>query len=148
MKKILITSILVFLLSGCSLTENGLVFGTPDYEKRNIQVTEIDLSILLKVNELLKNKSLWNNSSIRECRKSIKLSLFCALKNASVEITGNYVHRQPALQEVRFIIDDNYKSRWSVHRLADFNAHPDTSFEDVKSVITLAIEAVKGKLRR
>jgi hypothetical protein len=57
------------------------------------------------------------------------------------------MHRQPALQEIRFVIEDNYKNRWSVHRLADFNAHPDTTFNDVKLVIAKAVGTVKSKLR-
>ncbi len=136
-----------FYVSGCTRTENGLVLGTPDYEKRAITVSQIDLDILVKTNQLLNNKSLWDKGPIQACQKSVRLSLFCALKEASIEITGRYVHRQPALQEVRFIIDDTYKTRWRIHRLADFNAHPDTSFKDIKWVIFSAIEIVKDKLR-
>jgi hypothetical protein len=50
------------------------------------------------------------------------------------------------LQEVRFSIDDNYKNRWSTHRLIDFNANKDTRFEDIKSVLNMAISNVKIKI--
>lgn len=81
-----------------------------------------------------------------DCAKSEKLDLFCALEKASIDVMGKYIHRQPALQEVRFAIDDNYKSRWSKHRLIDFNSNKDTSFNDVKSVLEMAISTVKMKI--
>ncbi len=122
------------------------MFGAPDYEKRDIEVSQVDLDILLRANELLSDEAEWTKDPIRDCQEFTKLSLYCTLVRASVEIAGDYVHRKPALQEVRFVIDDYYKSRWNAHRLADFNAHPDTSFEDIKSVISMAIDAVSLKL--
>ena len=138
--------LLMFLSVGCTRTENGIVFGTPDYEKRDISVSDVDLSILRKADELLSNEAQWDKSSVRKCSESHRLSLYCALEKASVEIMGKYVHRQAGLQEVRFVIDDKYKSRWKVHRLADFNTHPDTTFSDVKLVLKEAIISVEGKL--
>lgn len=139
-------SLLVILSIGCTKTENGIVFGTPGYEKRDIVVSEVDLSILEKADELLSNETQWDKSSARKCGDSHKLSLYCALEKASIEILGKYVHRQAGLQEVRFVIDDKYKNRWRVHRLSDFNVHPDTTFYDVKAVLKEAISTVEDKL--
>jgi len=136
------------MFSGCYQTENGLVLGKPAYEERSIKVSQVDLDILLKTNELLKNETYWKKDTARECAEPTKLSLYCALERASIAVTGKHEHRQAALQEVRFVIDDHYRNRWSVHRLADFNAHPDTTFKDVSYVIATAIETVKHKLRR
>ena len=147
MNKTILYITLALFLGGCYRTENGLVFGLPDYEKRNIKVTQIDLDILRKTNALLKDATHWNKDASRICQESHSLSLYCALKKASMEVTGKYVHRQPALQEVRFVINDNFKNRWKVHRLADFNAYPDTSFDDVKTVISKALDKVRAKLR-
>jgi hypothetical protein len=138
---------LAFFLFGCYQTENGVVFGLPSYEEKNIEVSQIDLDILLTADALLKDETVWRKDAVRLCRESSDLNLYCALEKASIEVTGKYVHRQPAIQEIRFAIDDSYKDRWSVHRLADFNAHPDTSFNDVKLVIDKAIGMVKSKLR-
>jgi len=135
------------VLAGCYQTENGLVFGKPAYEKRNIKISAVDLEILLKADALLKDEAVWRKDAVRVCAESANLNLYCVLERASIEVTGKFEHRQPALQEVRFVIDDYYKSRWSVHRLADFNAHPDTSFNDVKWVIAKAIDTVNSKLR-
>ena len=145
--RVILFALLASALSGCYQTENGLVFGKPDYENRNIEVSQIDLDILLKADALLKDETLWRKDAVRVCSESSTLNLYCVLERASIEVTGKYVHRQPALQEIRFAIDDCYRNRWSVHRLADFNAHPDTSFSDIKFLIANAVGTVKSKLR-
>ena len=149
-KPFILLAVLVILAyaGGCRLykTENGLVFGIPDYEKRDIHVSHVDLDILIKANELLPNESAWRKSYVSDCSQSNTLDLYCALETASVIVMGKYVHRQPALQEVRFAIDDNYKDRWDKHRLVDFNSHSDTSFADIKHVLNVAISTVRRKI--
>jgi len=146
--KILFTGLLITAASGCTQTENGLVFGAPDYEKRDIAVSQLDLDIILSADELLGSEEAWEKGSVGGCDASAnKLNLFCALEKASIEVQGEYVHRQPALQEVRFAIDDHYRDRWTLHRLADFNSHQATTFADVKSVIAMASQRIKAKLQ-
>jgi len=147
MRQITFLAILAAGLSGCYQTENGLVLGRPAYEDQNINVSLVDLKILRKADALLKDEAAWRKDAVRVCTESATLNLYCALERASIEVTGTYEHRRPALQEVRFVIDDRYKHRWRVHRLADFNAHPDTTFRDLKWVIAVAIENVSRKLR-
>lgn len=139
-------SFVIFGVIGVYKTENGIVLGLPDYEKRDIHVSQVDLSILIKADALLSSKSTWSKGRISNCTQSIKLDLYCALERASVEALGKYVHRQPALQEVRFAIDDHFRERWKQHRLVDFNANKDTSFDDVKHVLAQAIATARGKL--
>ena len=140
-------AVIILLLIGCTKTENGLVFGTPDYEKRDIAVTTVDLNILIKADELLSSEDLWEKDIVSTCNDATKLSLYCALEKASIIVLGKYVHRQPALQEVRFSIDDHYRDRWEKHRLIDFNANQNTTFKDIKDVLKKATETVEGKLR-
>ena len=52
MKHILVVIILL-TLSGCYKAENSLTLGKPDYGKRDIQVTDVDLEILRVANALL-----------------------------------------------------------------------------------------------
>ena len=139
-------AIIIFMV-GCSKTENGLVFGIPDYEKRDIAVSEVDLNILIKANELLSTEDFWGKDIASKCNDVTKLSLYCALEQASISVMGKYVHRQPALQEVRFAIDDLYRDRWEKHRLIDFNGNENTTFKDVKNVIKKATETVESKIR-
>lgn len=146
--KYLLVVFLILIISGCYRTENGLVFGKPEYEKRNISVTEMDLNILLRANDLLIDERSWSRKNERECNNQEPYSLYCALEKSSVEINGSYVHRQPALQEVRFAIDDLYGGYWEAHRLADFNVNRRTSFLDIKKVLSVAIERVRKKLQK
>jgi hypothetical protein len=143
---LLLGSFLIFGVIGVYKTENGIVLGLPDFEKRDIHVSQVDLDILTKADTLLPNESRWRKGRASNCSQSEKLDLYCALERASVEVTGKYIHRQPALQEVRFSIDDHYRDRWEKHRLIDFNFNKDTSFEDVKSVLAQAIDTVTKKL--
>jgi hypothetical protein len=147
--KILFTGLLITTATGCTQTENGLVFGVPDYEKREIAVSQFDLDIILSASKLLENEATWAKGAVSQCDESAgKFNLYCALELASIEVMGEYVHRQPALQEVRFAIDDHYRERWTLHRLADFNGHVDTTFDDIKSVIEIASQRIKAKLQR
>jgi hypothetical protein len=139
------SSVLLFL-SGCYQTENGIVILKPDYEKRTIEVTALDLRILELTDEFLESEDAWSKDSERVCAQSRRLSLYCALEKASIEVLGEYKHRQAALQEVRFAIDDNYSGYWSKHRLGDFNGNDKTEFSDIKKVLAIAIKAVELKL--
>ena len=146
LEKLIILIIISLSLFSCTRTENGLVFGIPEYEKRDIKVSNIDLSILLKTKELLSMKDSWTRDNLRTCSGNSPYNLYCALEAASNIVDGQYIHRRPALQEVRFTIDDNYKDRWKVHRLADFNSHPNTTYTDVVKVLDVTIYRVKQKL--
>jgi len=146
MNKLITILLCAITLIACTRTENGLVFGLPDYEKRNIKVSQTDLKILLKAKELLSTEENWLKNSQRACTGNPPFNLYCALKTASNIIDGKYIHRRPALQEVRFTIDDTFNDRWTVHRLADFNNHAYTSYVDVLSVLEITINRVKLKL--
>ena len=139
---------IVFGVIGVYKTENGIVLGLPDYEKRSIHVSPVDLEILVRADTLLADESSWRKEHLSDCSLSRKLDLYCALEQATIAVTGRYVHRQPAIQEVRFAIDDLYRERWSRHRLVDFNAHQKTHFGDIKSVLDRATATVKKKLER
>lgn len=136
----------IFGVIGVYKTENGIVLGLPDYENRDIHVSQVDLDILVKADALLSSERRWSRSRVLHCEQTEKLDLYCALERASLEVMGKYMHRQPALQEVRFAIDDHYRERWTKHRLVDFNDNMDTKFEDIKTVLARAIDTVKGKL--
>ena len=143
---LLLVSFLIFGVIGVYKTENGIVLGLPDYENRDIHVSQVDLDVLTKADALLSSESRWRKERVSSCSQPEKLDLYRALEKASVEVMGKYIHRQPALQEVRFSIDDHYRERWKKHRLIDFNSNNDTSFRDVKIVLAQAIATVSRKL--
>jgi len=125
-------------------------FGDPaQYEVRGRGVTVEDQQILLRASELLASESAWNRSDDRHCdddEAAGKRSLFCALQAASIEVLGSYDHRRVALQEVRFAIEEATRGKELEHRLMDFNNDPQTSLDDVKEVLAVALSRVRERL--
>jgi hypothetical protein len=121
----------------------------PDHEKRGQPVTADDIRILERADALLPDEARWNRHDTRDCPpRQAKLSLFCALHAATVEVLGNYDHRRVALQEVRFAIEEVAGGREFEHRLMDFNNLPQTRFADIKRVLAIARERVAARLRQ
>lgn len=122
---------------------------SPELERRDRPVTNEDLRILLKAEELLKNESVWNRKDDRECgddEATGKRSLFCALQKACIDVLGAYDHRRVALQEVRFAVEDATRGQDFEHRLRDFNNLPTTRLADVQRVLRVATDRVKSRL--
>ena len=70
-------------------------------------VTQADLRIVIRARELLDSPSKWNRADNRKCRAGAKtFSLYCALEVATTEVGRHFEHRGAALQEMRFVIDD------------------------------------------
>jgi hypothetical protein len=123
---------------------------SPDLESRDQPVSNDDLRILLRAEELLKDESVWNRKDDRECdddEKTGKRSLFCALQKACIDVLGAYDHRRVALQEVRFAVEDATRGQDFEHRLRDFNNLPTTHLADVRRVLRVATERVKSRLK-
>jgi hypothetical protein len=121
-----------------------------ELERRDQPVTNDDLRILLRAEELLKDESLWNRKDDRECdddEATGKRSLFCALQRACIDVIGVYDHRRVALQEVRFAVEDATHGKDFEHRLRDFNNLPTTRLADVKNVLGVATDRVKSRLK-
>jgi len=130
-------------------------------ESHEQPVTEADLRILQRADALLKDPASWNRHDDRVCiddEATGKRSLFCALQKADTEVLGTYQHRNVALQEVRFAVEDATRDRQTKmmldalrhfglpHRLMDFNNLPDTRFEDIHSVLRVATTRVAARL--
>ena len=119
-------------------------------ENRNLVFDSTDLRIIQRADSILSSPLIWNKQDDRECSDDIsagKYSLYCALYKASIDITGEYMHRRPAMQIVRFTLEKYENGRVKEHRLMDWNNHPDTKFEDVKRVLRESIETVEQKLK-
>ena len=94
----------------------------PQWENKEQPVFQEDLEILQRTKEILSDESKWNNDDDRVCNDNdTKWSLFCALKKATIETLGEYIHRRVALMEVRWIIHKLMEGEDIKHRLMDFN---------------------------
>jgi hypothetical protein len=66
-------------------------------ERRDQPVTNDDLRILLRADELLKDESVWNRKDDRQCdddEAAGKRSLFCALEKACALISSGRPDRE------------------------------------------------------
>ena len=123
---------------------------TDTIENRSLIFDSTDLKIIQRADSILSDIGKWNKQDDRKCEDDIannRYSFFCALYKASLDITGEYVHRRPAMQIVRFTLEKYENGRVKNHRLMDWNNHPDTKFEEVKKVLKESIDTVKQKLK-
>lgn len=112
--------------------------------------TTTDLEILDLCFGYLKDATAWNQNDDRKCDndKSDKvLSLFCAIKIASIEKYGEYNHRGAVIQKTRFLIDELYPSHEYAHTLMDFNNDTTTSFENITNLLTTVKDRIETEIR-
>jgi hypothetical protein len=120
---------------------------SPEVESRNQPVTGEDLRILQRADQILSSPAVWNRKDTRTCKPADRTwSLFCALEKASLDVLGGYRHREVALQEVRFAIEDATRGVQFEHRLMDYNNLASTRFEDIKAVLKVAADRVSARL--
>lgn len=139
--------------AGTAGTQNTAVPTSPELERRDQPVTDDDLLILRHADKILSSAAVWNRHDTRICKPTDRTwSLFCALEKASLEVLGEYRHREVALQEVRFAINDatkgtDFEHRHPPrHRLMDYNNLASTRFQDIKHVLKVATDRVNAKL--
>jgi hypothetical protein len=117
-----------------------------ELERRDQPVTEADLLILKRADEILSSPPVWNRHDTRVCKPEDKTwSLFCAIEKAPLDVLGEYHHREVALQEVRFAVEDVTKGIEFEHRM-DYNNLPSTQFSDIKHIIKTATDRVNARL--
>lgn len=104
-----------------------------------------DVRIVDRARDLLGSEADWNRADDRICEddeRSGRVSLFCALYLASIEVAGEYLHRRRAMTVPREIIGERAVDRVTVHTLRDFNNHELTSFEEIHDVLEEAYRRV------
>ena len=112
--------------------------------------TETDLQILQRALEILHDESVWHKTDERVCNDDEKQgswSMFCALYQASLDVTSEYLHQRPAMKEVRQVIREITNNRPFEHGIKDYNNLPETTFDDVMNVLEIAIKRLNKKVR-
>ncbi len=112
-------------------------------------VTQDDVRIVQRAQQILDSPSKWNRSDTRVCPADAKtFSLYCALEKATSDITGKFEHRGAAMQEARFVIDEIAPNRKNYHhRLMDYNNDPTTTFADVQTFFRKLQDRVSARLK-
>jgi hypothetical protein len=130
------------VLAGVSLAQ------TADESQSRPPVTKADIRIVQRAREILNSPLKWNRSDNRKCpAKTNTFSLYCALEMATNEVSANFEHRGAAMQEARFVIDEDLaKGNHYEHRLMNYNNDPKTTFADVQRFFTLLEERISKRL--
>jgi hypothetical protein len=110
-------------------------------------VSKTDLDIVARADKILDSPATWNRADNRVCPKGAKtVSLYCALEQATLEVTGSFEHRGAVMQEARFAIDKIDGNRDYDHRLMGYNNDKTTTFADIKKVIALTRTRIQARL--
>lgn len=122
--------------------------GTGDAPEARPPVSKADERIVQRAREILNSPSKWNRADTRDCPADAKtFSLYCALEEATNEISGKFEHRGAAMQEARFVIDEIAPNRKNYeHRLKDYNNDPTTTFADIQKFFRLLEERIAKRL--
>jgi len=118
-------------------------------ENKALVFDSTDLQIIQKADSILADETKWHKDDDRYCFDDIdkgRYSLYCALREASIGITGKYLHRRACMQQLRFIIENYDQGRVINHRLMDWNNHPETKFEEVKQLLKEVKDSISWQL--
>jgi hypothetical protein len=127
-----------FAVSG--LKESGQTLRFELDASREVPPSALDREILERAAAILSSESAWNRADNRKCPPAAtSWSLYCAMERATVEVTGAFHHRRPALELVRQIVDERSAGRPYNHRLMDYNNDPTTRLADVRGIIADAL---------
>ena len=136
-----------FVWERVSIFDDGLVFVINWWYCPPVTID--DIKILDLALKLLKIKEKWHQQDDRICEKDIQLnhwSLFCALKHASIEVTGEYNHHNTAIQNVRFEIDRILPDHGFEHTLMDYNNLQTTSHQDILTLLERSKKLLENEL--
>lgn len=112
--------------------------------KQQVAPNDLDRQIILRAAALISSDAVWNRADNRRCAPhATTWSIYCAEEQATIEVTGAFHHRRPALEIVRAIVEDRSKDKSYAHRLMDYNNDPSTHLADVKSLFAEALARVK-----
>jgi hypothetical protein len=110
--------------------------------------TEGDARNLRRAAVLLASPEAWDRSERRSCgEKAGPLTLYCALRLASLEEVGGFRHRRPALQMVRTEIGHLRPQASYEHRLSGFNSDSGVTFADLHQLLAASLSRVEAELR-
>jgi hypothetical protein len=112
-------------------------------------VSEQDIRIVERARTILSSPDKWNRADNRRCPKAATtFSLYCALEKATAEVTGGFQHRGAAMQQARFVIDEDLaRGNHYDHRLMNFNNDPKTTFADTRKFWDLLEQRIRRQLK-
>lgn len=108
--------------------------------------SDLDVKIVQRAAAILSSTSVWNRDDNRQCPAVTQAwSIYCAMERATIEVTGGFHHRRPAMETVRAIVDQRTSDRNYHHRLMDYNNDSSTSLADVQSLFAQALRQMSAR---
>lgn len=109
--------------------------------------SKLDYRIVQRAGDILASADAWNREDNRNCPQgAAKWSIYCAIIKASIEVSGGWHHRRPALEVIRKIVQGRSESRRYKHPLMEYNNDKRTRIEDVHSLFNEARETISQSL--
>lgn len=99
-----------------------------------LPVSDTDFRILAKARQILSGPSVWNRHDDRICEDDAKQnswSLFCALYQASIDVTGRFLTLRPVMLDIRGAIGQNNTERLTGAFLAGYNNLGSLTYADI-----------------
>src|SRR5215469_12936752 len=134
------------ILSAVSLS--GQISTSGDSPDADPPVSQNDIRVVRRARDILVSPAKWNRADSRQCpANESTCSLYCALEQATQEISKKFEHSGAAAQQARFLIDDDLaKGNHYQHRLMDSNNDPKTTFSDVQRLFALLEQRIQKRL--
>jgi len=108
-----------------------------------VPASGLDREIVQRADAILSSAAVWNRADNRKCPvRATSWSIYCAAERATIEVTGGFHHRRPAMELVRQIIEERTAGRRYHHRLMDYNNDPSTSLADVHAIFAEALARI------
>jgi hypothetical protein len=115
---------------------------------RQLPPTQDDIRIVQRATALLASPAVWNKADDRQCPpEPTRWSLFCAMMQATTEVSGGVHYRQPAMQAVREVLNEVGGERVRLHRIMDYNNHPATTLDDIHALLARAQAKLEHRFR-
>jgi hypothetical protein len=140
--------VMAFVIVAAATMPASAAQSTDDSQSRP-PVSKSDVQIVQRARQILDSPEKWNRADNRRCPATeTKFSLYCALEEATYEVTHDFMHRGAAMQEARFVIDDDLApgNRYE-HRLMDYNNDPHTTFADVRRFFDFLQGRIEARLQ-
>jgi hypothetical protein len=131
-----------YAISGFAATPASVRFRI-DTPVQEIPPSELDRRIIERAAAILTSDAVWNRADNRQCAPAaVTWSIYCAMARATIDVTGAFHRRRPALELVRKIVDERTAGRAYDHRLMDYNNDPSTHLGDVRSLFAEALARI------
>ena len=106
---------------------------------RELPPGDLDRQIIVRAATILSTEAAWNRADNRDCPDgATSWSIYCAMRLATLQVTGGIHHRRPALELVREVVAERAAARDYDHALMDYNNDRSTRLDDVQSLFAEA----------